>query len=83
MTKSREVQTVLAMQGEAGLRRLMIELFERMEAHEQDMTELGVIQLQMISQMGRVVDGAGHLRDEIEKIARRRTGDDDLPPASG
>jgi hypothetical protein len=83
LTRATEVQLVVINKGmERGVIALLTELFERMAAVEQYTREGAAIQLQMATQLGQVVDGAGRIRQEVEKMQRGNRGsdDDDLPP---
>lgn len=79
MTKSREVPTVFAAKGfEKGTRDMMVETYERLAAVEQQVAELAIMQLQIIKSLEQVVDGAGGMRKQIERM-QGRPDDDDLP----
>lgn len=80
MTKAREVEMVLNNKGfERGTRLLLTELFERVQGIETTVAELASFQLSNANMLAQVVDGAGVLRQQVEKLQGNPNGDDDLP----
>jgi hypothetical protein len=84
MTRATEVELVMRQSGfEKGTIKLLAELFERQSKLEQDMRENAEIILQVSTMMAQVVDGAGAMRQQVEKLTKGDDNDEDLPSASG
>ena len=82
MTRSTEVQMVLDNKGmDRGITMLFSELLERQAALESDMKENAAIILHAITLLTQVTDGAGAMREQMEKM-QRGGDDDDAPNAS-
>lgn len=80
MTRSTEVQMVLSNKGmERGVTILLTELFEKNAEMRQNLTHLSQTLDMMATMLSQVVDGAGAMRGQIEKM-QGTDEDDDLPP---
>lgn len=85
MTRPTEVQLIIMNKGmERGMIALVTELFERVASIEANLRDAAVIQLQMASQLEKIVDGTGNIRKEVERLRRSHHGgeSDDLPPTA-
>lgn len=80
--RATEIALFVKANGEAGMIKVLEQLSERQSAVEESVKENGMILLQMASMMAQIVDGAGAMRDKIEKM-QGREDDDDLPTATG
>lgn len=84
MTRSTEIQIAVMKLGlERATIKLLAELFERIAQCESNVREMSLIQLKGLEQLAQVVDGAGAMRTQIEKMrGMARDDDDDLPPTA-
>ena len=80
--RATEVRNFIKASGEDGVIKCMEQLFERQAAVEQAVQENGLILLEMAKQMAQIVDGAGAIRDKVERMQGTDT-DDDAPMATG
>lgn len=83
MTRPTEVDMIFANKGaERATRLLITELLERVAGVERTVSELATLQLGMADQLGKVVDGAGMIRQQVEKLQGSPDGDDDSLPST-
>lgn len=83
MTKAREVDMIFANKGaERATRLLITECLERLAGVERTVSELATLQLGMAGQVEKIVDGAGAIRAQVEKLQGNPNGDDDTLPSS-
>lgn len=81
--RATEVRNYIRVRGETGMIDCIEQLYERMSAIDQQISELAQLQLQIIKALDQVTTGAGNMRNQIEKMQGRDEDDDDLPPATG
>lgn len=82
MTKAREVDMIFANKGdERAVRLLLTELFERIAGVERTVSELATLQLGMAGQLEKIVDGAGMIRQQVEKLQGDPNSDDTTLPS--
>lgn len=78
--RATEVRNFIRVHGEEGVIKCIEQLYERQNQVDQNVQELGIQLLHMTKLLGQITDGAGAMREQIERMQGSRD-DEDLPSA--